>query len=395
MAADGIDGVMPRAVTEPETGEAFAEALAQASRERLQTVIRGGGTKIGWGRPPAAVDLVVGTTRLNRLLAHRAGDLTATVQAGMRLRDLNEALRGARQWLPVETAFEGATVGGVVATNDAGPSRHRNGTPRDLTIGVTLALTDGRLVKAGGTVVKNVAGYDLGKLVSGSHGTLAGIVDVTFKLVPVPQASSTLLAMYRDPARMAGDVATLAASQVEPAAFDIRMDATAGPTYSVLLRVATSPAATDAQMATARALISGDTTVLTGDTERALWDDQIEAPWREGAAVVRLSWLPTNLSEVLRLLGDLHRSGTPAALHARAMGTGLVRLAGGARQEAAAIARLRASLTVGHVAVLRAGADVKAAVDVWGPPRESDRVALAVKQMFDPAGMLNAGRGPI
>lgn len=386
---------MPRAVTEPETGEAFAEALAQASRERLQTVIRGGGTKIGWGRPPAAVDLVVGTTRLNRLLAHRAGDLTATVQAGMRLRDLNEALRGARQWLPVETAFEGATVGGVVATNDAGPSRHRNGTPRDLTIGVTLALTDGRLVKAGGTVVKNVAGYDLGKLVSGSHGTLAGIVDVTFKLVPIPQASSTLVAVYADAAALARDAGALSGSQVEPAAFDIRMDAAAGPTYSLLLRVATSPAATDAQMATARALISGDTTVLTGDAERALWDDQIEAPWRDGAAVVRLSWLPTNLAEVLRLLEDLHRSGTPAALHARAMGTGLVRLAGDARQEAAAIARLRASLSVGHVAVLRAGADVKAAVDVWGPPRESDKVALAVKQMFDPAGMLNAGRGPI
>ncbi len=140
----------------------------------------------------------------------------------MTLRDLNGALSAERQWLPIDSAFDEATIGGIVATNDAGPSRHRHGTPRDLIIGITLALTDGRLVKAGGTVVKNVAGYDLGKLVSGSHGTLAGIADITFKLVPVPQASATLVASYTDPAALAGDVAALDASQIEAAAFDIR-----------------------------------------------------------------------------------------------------------------------------------------------------------------------------
>src|SRR5687768_11997013 len=221
VASDAIDDVAPRYVAEPDSPEAFAEALAHGSRERMQTVIRGGGTKLGWGRVPAAVDLIVSTTRLNRLIVHRHGDLTATVQPGMRLQDLNDTLRSQGQWLPVESAFAGATVGGIVATNDAGPSRHRNGTPRDLVIGITLALTDGRLVKAGGTVVKNVAGYDLGKLVSSSHGTLAGIAAVTFKLVPIPQASATLFVAYADADAMTRDVAALAASQVEPAAFDI------------------------------------------------------------------------------------------------------------------------------------------------------------------------------
>ena len=116
-----------------------------------------------------------------------------------------------------------ATIGGIVATNDAGPLRHRYGTPRDLLIGVTLALTDGRLVKAGGTVVKNVAGYDLGKLVSGSFGTLAAIVDATFKLLPMPQASATLdVDLRRMATALARDVMQhLVASQLEPVAFDV------------------------------------------------------------------------------------------------------------------------------------------------------------------------------
>ena len=386
-----IDGVAPRQVVEPDNGEGFAAALAAASRDRRHTVIVGGGTKIGWGRPPVSVDLAISTTRLNALVAHRHGDLTATVQSGLTLAALNDALGSQHQWLPVESAFDGATIGGIVATNDAGPSRHRSGTPRDLVIGITLALTDGRLVKAGGHVVKNVAGYDLGKLISGSHGSLAGIVDMTFKLVPLPAASATLIVGYAQADRLAAYVATLAGSQVEPAAFDVNAD---GEQYSLLLRVATSPAATDAQTATARALVSGDARVLTGDAERAAWQRQLRAPWEGDGAVVRFSWLPANLPEVLRIVGELHRAGTPASLVGRAMGTGFLRLEGDPQAQAAAVARLRASASVGNVAILRASHAVKAEVDVWGT-RDSDRVARAFKQMFDPAGVLNAGRGPV
>ena len=399
--SDAIDDVVPRFIAEPDSPEAFAETLAHASRERMQTVIRGGGTKLGWGRVPAAVDLIVSTTRLNRLIAHRHGDLTATVQPGMRLQDLNDTLRGQGQWLPVESAFAGATVGGIVATNDAGPSRHRNGTPRDLVIGITLALTDGRLVKAGGTVVKNVAGYDLGKLVSGSHGTLAGIADVTFKLVPVPQTSSTLLVGYADPDAMTRDVVALAASQIEPAAFDVSAgtaldhpaaDGTQDHLYRLKLRIATSPAATDAQIASARALVTGDAIVMKDD---GVWTSSIGAPWR-GDAAVRLSWLPSNLPKVVALVTAMESAtGAAAALSGRALGTGLIRLIGPPRAQAAAVERLRASGDVGKVVVLRASRELKELVDVWGPPRDAHSVLRSLKQMFDPAGILNAGRGPI
>jgi glycolate oxidase FAD binding subunit len=392
--ADRVDGEVPPQVSEPDSPQAFADALKHASAGRLATVIRGGGTKLTWGRPPAVVDLVVSTSRLNRLIAHRHGDLTVTVQAGMTLRDLNGALSAERQWLPVDSAFDGATIGGIVATNDAGPSRHRNGTPRDLVIGITLALTDGRLVKAGGTVVKNVAGYDLGKLVSGSHGTLAGIVDVTFKLVPIPQSSATLVAEYTDALAIARDVAALDASQIEPAAFDVRAEDGERP-YQVKLRIATSPAARDAQIAAARALVSAEATVLTDMAERSTWTAQLDTMSR-GDATVRFSWLPSRLPQVLALLGEMRRNDHVSVTFAgRVLGAGAACLSGGTDALATAFGRLRASTEVGNVVLLRGSRDLKARVDVWGPGRDSDRVARAVKESFDPAGILNAGRGPI
>lgn len=392
--ADRVDGEVPPQVAEPDSPQAFADTLKHASAERLATVIRGGGTKLAWGRQPASVDLVIATTRLTRVIAHRHGDLTATVQAGMTLRDLNVALSAERQWLPVDSAFDEATIGGIVATNDSGPSRHRNGTPRDLVIGITLALTDGRLVKAGGTVVKNVAGYDLGKLVSGSHGTLAGIVDVTFKLVPVPQSSATLVAEYADAVALARDVAALDASQIEPAAFDIRADGGERP-YQLKLRIATSPAARDAQIAAARTLVSGETIVLSDMDERATWAAQLDT-MSHGDATVRFSWLPSRLAQVLTLLEEVRRvENAGVTFTGRVLGAGVLRLTGDATALAAAVGKLRGSPDVGNVVVLRGSHELKQRVDVWGPGRASDRVARAVKNAFDPAGILNAGRGPI
>jgi glycolate oxidase FAD binding subunit len=397
-ASDAVDGVVPAQVAEPDTADALAATLAHAAHERRTVVIRGGGTKIDWGRTPAAVDLLVGTSRLNRIIAHRHGDLTATVQPGLRLSALNAALRAQQQWLPVESAFEDATLGGVVATNDCGPSRHRNGTPRDLVIGITLALTDGRLVKAGGTVVKNVAGYDLGKLMSGSHGSLAAIADLTFKLVPIPHASATLVASYTDEQLLVRDAGAISGSQIEPAAFDIRVEAAAGSrtALALLIRFASSPSATDAQVAAARALLSVEAAVVSGADETRLWEEHIRAPWSGDGAVVRLSWLPTGLPDVLALTGEIARiSAGSVALVGRGAGGGLLRVQGTARAQIEAITLLRNSRQAGHVVVLRAPADVKRAVDVWGPPPDSAAVARALKAMFDPAGILNANRGPV
>ena len=252
-ADDAVDGVLPRLIVEPDTPDDVARVLARSSRESLTVVLRGGATKLAWGRRPDPIDVVLSTLRLDRVLAHRHGDLTATIEAGATIVDINRELARHRQWLPLEASFDGATIGGTIATNDSGPLRQRHGTPRDLLIGISLATTDGRLAKSGGNVVKNVAGYDLGKLVSGSFGSLAAIVSATFKLAPLPMSSQTMVARFRDPDAVGQAIATIASSQLEPAAFDLR-GAFGGAAqnevapFSMLLRFASTPATIEAQL---------------------------------------------------------------------------------------------------------------------------------------------------
>jgi glycolate oxidase FAD binding subunit len=385
-------------VARPADVAAFAAVLASAATARQATVISGGGSKIGWGRT-ARIDLVVSTAGLNRVLAHRHGDLTATIESGATLADVNRQLATHRQWLPVDSAFPGATIGGIVATNDCGPLRHRFGTPRDLLIGVTLALADGRVVKAGGTVVKNVAGYDLGRLVSGSYGSLAGIVDATFKLSPMFAASGTIGAVYRDASAIAGDAQLLASNQFEMTSLDVlSAPALGGREHRLLVRFASSPAATDAQLAAAQSMITGEAQIVRGALESDLWNMQVGAPWIGAGATIRLAWLPADLAQVLTLVAEIeHKTGAVLTLAARAsVGAGLLRADGPPDALVSVVERLRRRPDlVGNVVILRAPADVKQAIDVWGAPAEAAPVLRAIKQALDPAGVLNAGRGPI
>jgi glycolate oxidase FAD binding subunit len=391
---EAIDGVTPQLVTEPSSGAACAAVLAGAAERNLSTVIRGGGTKSGWGRPIDAVDLVVSTRSLADLLVHRDGDLTVTVGAGVTLARLNTTLSARGQWLPVDSAFAGATVGGALATNDSGPLRHRFGTPRDLLIGITLAMTDGRVVKAGGTVVKNVAGYDLGKLVTGSYGALAAIVDATFKLLPLPHASATLRAVYTAPAPLAADAVAIASGQLEPMAFDVRAaDTPDGPRWTLLVRFASSPAAVAAQLDAARALVHGETTALREGLETRAWAEQVALPWEGPAAVVRCSWLPSDLGILLSAVQTLREHCGVTLAGRVGTGSGLLRLTGSDADVANAIRFLREAPRVGHVVVLRGSRALRAEVDVWGTAPSAP--AAALKRALDPTGILNAGRGPL
>jgi glycolate oxidase FAD binding subunit len=394
-----VDGIQPATVATPRDGEEFAATLAAAARAAHATVITGGGTKLGWGRSPAHVDLAVSTAALNRVIAHRYGDLTATVQTGATLADVNRQLATHGQWLAVDTAFDDATIGGIIATNDSGPLRHRFGTARDLLIGVTLALTDGRVVKAGGTVVKNVAGYDLGRLVSGSFGSLAGIVDATFKLSPLFAASGTLGVLYRDREAIARDAQLLAGHQFEMTALDVQATPSAdGLEYRLLVRIASSRVATEAQLEAAKALVSGDAHVIRGAAEHDLWRDQVRAPWIGDGATVRLAWLPASLGALLGLLDEVAReSGAALTFTGRAaVGAGFVRIDGAHKTVPAVVERLRGRRDlVGNVVVLRAPADVKPRLDIWGPPADTAPVVRALKQALDPQGILNASRGPL
>ncbi len=265
--------------------------LRRASEEHVSVVIRGAGTKKDWGRTPQRIDAILSTRGLYRVLAHQHGDLTATIEAGAALREVNVALSRHKQWLPLDPSFAGAaTIGGILAANDSGPLRHRYGTPRDLVIGTQVATADGLLAKSGGQVVKNVAGYDLSKLLAGSFGSLAAIVSATFKLSPLPAASRTLVAAARDAEELNHLVCEVMASQLEPIAFEIHV-----PTFALLLRFASAPAAVEAQVHAAQMLL-GAAKLVDGDAERALWTEHNERIWSGAGAVIRASWLPADVA---------------------------------------------------------------------------------------------------
>ena len=406
MVTESIDGILPRETIEPASAEDVAATLASAAQRRVSVVIRGGGTKMGWGRTPASVDVLLSTKRLNALVAHEHADLTATVQAGARLDDVNRALARHGQWLPIESAFEESTIGGAIATNDSGPLRHRYGTPRDLLIGIRLALADGRLIKAGGNVVKNVAGYDIGKLVSGSHGSLAAIVSATFKLLPLPGASATLIATFQRADALVDGLAAITGSQLEASAIEVRTGAGEKKSggagfsrpYRLLLKFESTPGALDAHLQKTRALV-GDANceVVSSQSESDLWREHIRAPWVSPGVVVRFAWLPASLGAVLALLDDLRASVNDVELTGRAaIGSGLLRVDADRRVQRSIVERLRSRTDVfRHVVVVRADAQLKQELDVWGPLGGAGALGAAVKHALDPQGILNAGRGPV
>src|SRR5918992_1322390 len=187
-AADAVDGVVPSWVAAPASVADAAEVMRIAAEQGLSVIPRGAGTRLRWGHPPASCDLLIDTGGLDRVIEHAAGDLVVKVEAGLTMDRLAEVLAGQGQRLAIDAPIAGSTVGGTLATGAWGPLRLRYGTARDLLIGVTIVRADGGLAKAGGTVVKNVAGYDLGKLFTGSYGTLGLIVEAAFRLHPLPAA---------------------------------------------------------------------------------------------------------------------------------------------------------------------------------------------------------------
>jgi glycolate oxidase FAD binding subunit len=218
-----------QAVVLPISIDETSAVLAGAAASGRTVAVRGSG--LGWVRPEA--DLIVGTAKLDQVTEHVAGDLVARVQAGATMGHVGQVLARHGQRLSVDLPPE-ITVGGMVATGTAGPLRFRYGSPRDLLIGITVVRPDGVVARSGGKVVKNVAGYDLGKLFAGSHGTLGLIAEATFRLHPLPPAVTYLTASFSSPAAAAQAVVAAANSQLQPSAVELHWPAGGSLTVGVL-----------------------------------------------------------------------------------------------------------------------------------------------------------------
>lgn len=305
-----IAGTPAAAVATPASTAEVADVVRGAAGGGLALVVRGAGTRQDWALPPQRLDLILETSRMCGLVEHAAGDLVAVVRAGTPLRQVQEALRPAGQQLALDEPLPGATVGGTVAVNASGPRRMLYGTVRDLLIGVTVVRADGVVAKAGGKVVKNVAGYDLGKLVAGSYGTLGVITECAFRLHPLPAARRYVSARLDGPEDAARALSAVLGAQVVPSALEIDTDP-----LTVTALVEGVPAGV-AQRAADLEKLLGDGTTST-ETPPPGWGCY---PWRPGDVGIKLTSALSRVPYLLTAAGvtaqlhdvALHLRGPPA-----------------------------------------------------------------------------------
>jgi len=419
-AAYAVEGVVPRAVVAPGSVDELSQVLAFAHRHRLVTVPWGSGSQMHLGMPPERVDLVCSLARFNRLIEYEPADMTVAVEAGMSLAELQRLLGERGQFLPLDPPTgPGSTVGGCLATRAAGPLRAGFGTLRDRLLGVRVVLPDGRIAKAGGRVVKNVAGYELGRLYTGALGTLAVVAEIYLKVQPLPASWAALKGPLDGAGQVEAALAALMDSEAEGVAMEVVEPAMAAalgwePRWHLALAFAGTAAETAYLLERSREVV-GEATGAPGNrwsAEAVPWPElhsQLLAAHRgtapgnpddpdgTGAVTVRVNLVS---DQIAAFLDEAVAGAARAGMEARGIAHGFNGIArihvaasrGGDRAALVREWRQRAETLGGSLVVERAPAELKRAVDVWGLPRDGFSLMKGLKEAFDPHGILNAGR---
>jgi glycolate oxidase FAD binding subunit len=394
-----VDGTEPSWVLLPGSAPETARALALCLEHDLAVVPAGLGLRLAQGNPPARLDAVLSTSRMDRIVEHAADDLTVTVEAGATLAAVNATLRTSGQCLPIDPSLPAeTTIGGLLAANVAGPNRQAFGTAREWLLGLRVALADGTIVKSGGRVVKNVAGYDVHKLLVGSFGTLGVILEATFKLQPLPEVTRvlTFTAPTVDSLFRLGSAFT--DSALPPRFVEVVMGDGGPPRLFVGLAGLVEEVEDGCTRAAVMAagLDVGPVAEPSGDEElRAVLDGFERA--RDGAVVLRAGvrrdaacgWLAGALDGARSIARSVRA-------HAHAgVGVARVRLdEPEPEQLPGLVATLREAAVRrgGYLVVEAAPAIWKTALDVWGPPGAGFDLMKGVKAVFDPHGLFARGR---
>ena len=298
---DLVDLVVPGLVARPTSTQQVSEVLRAAAAHGLTVVPRGRGTKMTWGMPPSSADVLVDLGAMDQVLDHQAGDLIVETQAGVRLAELQALVGKEGQRLVLDETVPGASVGGTLATNASGPQRVLVGTARDLLIGITVVRADGVVAKAGGRVVKNVAGYDLGKLMIGSFGTLAVVTEALFRLHPDPPVQRWVWIEVDDPAAAHDAVQSVVHAQVVPAAVEVDQPVDGRATVTVLL--GGKAEGVEGRVRTTRQLLGEHAEVA--EHAPASWSSY---PWQPGETGLKLTCVLSGLRDVLRTAREVGAS---------------------------------------------------------------------------------------
>jgi glycolate oxidase FAD binding subunit len=393
-----ILGVPALEAYEPDSVEACAELFARAAERKLRLGMIGGGTALGVGNAPSALDAVVFSRRLDHVVDYAPEDQVMVVQAGMTLARLQALARQNGQWLGVDAPQAStATIGGLVAVGGFGPRRSRYGAIRDLLLGVTLVRADGAVAHGGGKVVKNVAGFDLPKVVAGSLGTLGLIAEVTLRLHPLPELSATFRSSGLDAHAVVQAMLGLRRAQLEPSSLVALLDAHGRFEIGVRLEGFRQGVERDAARLLELPELQGKSSAerLSEEPAASFWQRH-ETPRTACSLRLRVNALPTQLPDVHKWLEPLLAAleGGRLVWYAT-LGVGFV--AGdpsNPRQVIAALesARSAAVWAGGSLVVDAAPSAIRAGFDAWGPLPSAFAVMRELKQRFDPERRLNPGR---
>lgn len=397
-----IENPNPSCVVYPNTQEELGEIIACAHKNHWRVLAGGNSSKLAWGGLTKNIDLIISTKRLNRIVEHAVGDLTLTVEAGAKFADIQEIVTKERQFLALDPAYsQTATIGGIVATADTGSLRQRYGGVRDMLLGISFVRYDGELAKAGGRVVKNVAGYDLMKLFTGSFGTLGIISQVTFRLYPMSEASQTVL-LIGAADRIAEANKILLASALTPIAIDLLSTELVnslglGKGMGLITRFQSVTESVKEQ--SNRLLEVGEKLSLSGSSfsendETILWQRLQDFMWisdTESAIACKIGVLPTAAVTTLTQLDNLAPKSI-GLIHASS-GLGLLRF-DNPELSSETILQMRnfCKLNSGFLTVLEAPLTWKKQLDVWGYSGNALDVMRKIKQQFDPENIFSPHR---
>jgi len=418
-----VDGIIPKRVVFPESVEQVSALMKLADREGLVVIPRGSGTKMGLGNIPKGVDIVLVLRKLNKILEYEPDDLTARVEAGAPLMALQKRLGEKNQFLPLDPPFYSeATLGGIVATNSNGPSRFFHGSVRDLVIGIQVVHPGGAITRAGGKVVKNVSGYDMNKLYTGSLGTLGIITELNFKLRPLPEVSKTLLLWFPSVSEAAQLVLQVSTSELLPTALEI-LDPKAwkrltgdlpienpGASFSLAVKLEGLSENVERQIlqmskwGQQQGSTKGE--VLSGDLHHKFWDKIQNHPQTlpgEALHVIqgKASLWPSKVKDFFQAmagLGDRYHLDPLMLSHA---GSGIVYIyflletaAPDFPTLSAILSEMRslAARSGGSLVLETAPTELKKHIDVWDSAGDSLKVMKLLKEQFDPHEILNPGR---